>query len=293
MTLVNNTHCQLGACINLKGRVISNFIVILWSKNNKNIETNNEPAYLLICPPEMSAITATVLKKYAIFSKVSIQAADADLLVSVTNAPLTEIKRLVKSSVDIAPGIFAIPGSQRQIILAHSNDMLKLWKSAQHFQYFHSDSCWQQENINEAVVFIEKPCSELFTVQEINFELVQGVNFSKGCYTGQEVVARLHYRGVSKRRAFIAEIKSTPSKNPNPEQNTFAPVAGSEIINADGRSVGHLLTKNRIGENCYSALISLSLEEQNKYQENPLTHVLRLANSVSQISKISLPPYPL
>lgn len=291
MTQVKENQCQLAACINLKGRVISNFIVMPWSRQDA-------PSYLLLCPPEMSSITAAVLKKYAVFSKVSIDIADKNLLVSMTNAPLSEIKAIAINAIEAEPQTsmhwLAIPGSQRHLFLAPSHDMLALWKQLKHFQYVRGYDSWQQENINDALVFIEKPCSEMFTVQEINFELVKGVNFSKGCYTGQEIVARLHYRGVSKRRAFIAEIQIPVSNNP--ESNQAAPPfleSGSEIFNDENRSVGHLLTKNDLGNNCFVALVSLSLEAQKKFHDKSGESVLQFTNPSAIISKLAFPPYSL
>src|SRR5260364_92440 len=43
-----------------------------------------------------------------------------------------------------------------------------------------------------------------FVPQMINFELIGGVDFHKGCYPGQEVIARMHYRGALKRRMMLA-----------------------------------------------------------------------------------------
>ena len=284
MELVKNSQCQLAACINLKGRVISNFIVIPWLKHNL-------PSYLLLCPMEMSAIIAAVLKKYSVFSKVSIETADRNLLVSMTNAPLVELNAI---ETEKPQPWFSISGSQRHLIVAQSEAMLALWIKLKHLQYVQGYKCWQQENINEALVFIEKPCTEMFTVQEINFELVKGINFSKGCYTGQEIVARLHYRGISKRRAFIAEIEITAPTAPDTDQKlTTTLESGSEIFNSEGRSVGHLLTKKELANNCFAALVSLSLEEQKKFHENPEQNVLQFANSPAIISKLNLPPYSL
>jgi folate-binding Fe-S cluster repair protein YgfZ len=60
---VENQTLQIGACVNLKGRVLCNFIVY----------KAHEQSYYLFCPPDTLAITAGVLKKYAIFSKVKIE----------------------------------------------------------------------------------------------------------------------------------------------------------------------------------------------------------------------------
>lgn len=55
-----------------------------------------------------------------------------------------------------------------------------------------------------AIAYVSQPTVEMFVPQAINFDLVGGVSFSKGCYPGQEIVARSHYLGKVKRRVFQA-----------------------------------------------------------------------------------------
>ncbi len=64
-------------------------------------------------------------------------------------------------------------------------------------------AAWQWLEVMSGVVRIEPATVDQFVPQMVNFELVGGVNFQKGCYPGQEVVARSHYRGTLKRRAFL------------------------------------------------------------------------------------------
>ncbi|MBE9539587.1 MAG: tRNA-modifying protein YgfZ, partial [Proteobacteria bacterium] len=56
---------------------------------------------------------------------------------------------------------------------------------------------------------IEAATVEVFIPQMLNYDLTGHVSFDKGCYTGQEVVARLHYRGKPKRRLFQATMEKT------------------------------------------------------------------------------------
>jgi folate-binding protein YgfZ len=64
--------------------------------------------------------------------------------------------------------------------------------------------------------------------QDLNYDLNGTVSFTKGCYTGQEIIARLHYRGTPKRRLHRAQVA--------------APVAsGDALIDADNRSVGSIV----------------------------------------------------
>ena len=69
-----------------------------------------------------------------------------------------------------------------------------------------SESTWQALQITSGIGRIEAATVEEFVPQMLNYDLTGHINFTKGCYTGQEVVARLHYRGKSKRRMYLAEL---------------------------------------------------------------------------------------
>ena len=62
---------------------------------------------------------------------------------------------------------------------------------------------WQQLEVRSGVVPVVAATSGQFVPQMLNYELVGGVDFKKGCYPGQEIVARSHYLGKLKRRAFL------------------------------------------------------------------------------------------
>jgi folate-binding protein YgfZ len=62
---------------------------------------------------------------------------------------------------------------------------------------------WAWLDVMSGVPRIEAATVDQFVPQMINFELIGGVNFKKGCYPGQEIVARSQYRGTTKRRAFV------------------------------------------------------------------------------------------
>ncbi|HET8869497.1 MAG TPA: folate-binding protein [Aquabacterium sp.] len=64
-------------------------------------------------------------------------------------------------------------------------------------------SIWRWLEVMGGVARIEASVSDQLVPQMVNYEVVGGVNFSKGCYPGQEVVARSQYRGTLKRRAFL------------------------------------------------------------------------------------------
>ena len=64
---------------------------------------------------------------------------------------------------------------------------------------------WHRAEVMSGVATLSAPMVDLFVPQMLNYESVGGVNFKKGCYPGQEVVARSQFRGTLKRRAFIVQ----------------------------------------------------------------------------------------
>jgi folate-binding protein YgfZ len=77
--------------------------------------------------------------------------------------------------------------------------------------------------------------------QDLNYDLNGTVSFTKGCYTGQEIVARLHYRGTPKRRLYRASLDNTLDEM----HDTIAP--GARLSNQANRAVGSVV--NLAGQN--------------------------------------------
>ncbi len=69
-----------------------------------------------------------------------------------------------------------------------------------------SEADWRWAEVRAGVARITPPVVEAFVPQMLNYESVDGVNFKKGCYPGQEVIARSQFRGAIKRRAFVAQV---------------------------------------------------------------------------------------
>jgi len=78
-------------------------------------------------------------------------------------------------------------------------------------------AAWSWLEVASGVPRIVAATAEQFVPQMVNFEVVGGVNFQKGCYPGQEVVARSQYRGTMKRRAFVFESPAAAA----PAQEVF------------------------------------------------------------------------
>jgi tRNA-modifying protein YgfZ len=83
-----------------------------------------------------------------------------------------------------------------------------------------SAELWNWGEVHAGIATITAPIVEAFVPQMLNYESVGGVNFKKGCYPGQEVVARSQFRGTLKRRAYLVQIDGDDSQ-PSVSQEIF------------------------------------------------------------------------
>ncbi|HBC58646.1 MAG TPA: folate-binding protein, partial [Gammaproteobacteria bacterium] len=104
--------------------------------------------------------------------------------------------------------LMRIPGKlpRYELLLAHQQCQ-SLWEKLDVHGAPVGASAWQLIDIRAGLVDIDQSLTEQYVPQMINLDLVQGLSFQKGCYPGQEIVARMHYRGKLKRRLYYATAK--------------------------------------------------------------------------------------
>jgi folate-binding protein YgfZ len=112
------------------------------------------------------------------------------------------------------------------------------------------DEAWRLSEIHAGVPQVGPGTQEQFVPQMVNFELLGGVNFKKGCYPGQEIVARSQYLGKLKRRTALATIADA------------AVAAGAEVFSpADPEQpCGMVVNAARNGAGGVDALVEMKLE---------------------------------
>jgi folate-binding protein YgfZ len=127
------------------------------------------------------------------------------------------------------------------------NDFMKL-----NFSEYSSMSFddWNNLNILDGIPEIYPTTQEAFIPQSLNMDLIEGINFKKGCYTGQEIVARTHYLGRVKRRMYRVFIKSQVDLNP-----------GDQILNKNGEEIGQLVRSAKQNGDKTNMLIELRVDQ--------------------------------
>lgn len=148
---------------------------------------------------------------------------------------------------------------------------------------------WNLSDIQAGIAHINQLTQEKFVPQMINFELVGGVNFRKGCYPGQEIVARSQYLGKLKRRMTLAQI---PGVGLTDGMDVFNVNDGDETNAGENKQpCGVIVNAEQINESSTLALIEMTLADQESGAircgsiDGPLAQLLPLPYEITDITR--------
>lgn len=198
----------LAAQCNPQGKVFSVFRVIIL-----------EDRVLLTQPSSVTARQLPELQKYAAFSKVEISketeykaiglvgCKSAQYIAeNVDTAATHDQSRLLESGTVIIKQPYP---SLRYLVVMKNTIADELLEDLKNRAEIFDDSLWNAMNIASGIGFIEEQACASFIPQMLNLQVLGGISFSKGCYIGQETVARAKYRGANKRALFILTGRAT------------------------------------------------------------------------------------
>ena len=230
--LLNINDSQYTSLCTPKGRLLAFFLII----------RTNENTYRLILPHSLCESIKTRLSMYILRSKVSV----ANTSEEFTCIGLTQNKPTlpIKTSYHTLPSIF-----HRGIVISSTNevDVLCSLLIKQQYQLMPS-TYWEWLDITSGIAKIELETQEKFTPQQLNLDITKAVNFQKGCYPGQEVVARMHYLGKPSRRLFTAKANTS-----------VLPESGSRVMTNEGQVAGDIVSTQQQGQDGLVCLVSLKL----------------------------------
>lgn len=166
-----NGEFQYSAYLNTKGRMIASF----WIK--KINTSSNEDIYFLITNKDIIDKLMAKLKMYVLRAKVTIQKSEKHLLFT-NNSTFN---------------------NDEYIRLSNNNFIVFSDSEANGYS---SINTFKEYLINNGIPLIYPETQEQLIPQHANFDEIGGLNFKKGCYLGQEIVARMHYLGRSKRKMY-------------------------------------------------------------------------------------------
>ncbi|WP_051378487.1 YgfZ/GcvT domain-containing protein [Derxia gummosa] len=178
-----------GYCTN-KGRLLATFIQ--WS-----FETDGQREWRLAMARELVPAFVKRLSMFVLRSKVKIED------VTATTPLVGYLLADVPADWPAAP--YGIAAGGTVVRLADALGRARFIVSGEVAVEAEAISAdvWRLSDIDAGIARVTQPTQEAFVPQMINFELVGGVNFKKGCYPGQEVVARSQYLGKLRRRSFL------------------------------------------------------------------------------------------
>ena len=159
---------------------------------------------LLLCSRDLLAATLKRLSMFVLRAKVSLSDASAEFRIcGLAGAALARVAGPVRPpwsrlDGDGASVVFLYPacGVARALWIAPAALPLPLAAAL-------DPMLWRWAEVRAGVASVTAPTAMAYVPQMLNYESVGGVNFKKGCYPGQEVVARSQFRGTLKRRAYI------------------------------------------------------------------------------------------
>lgn len=193
----------IGYC-NPKGRLLASAWVGLFPAS-----IDADDRYTLFISKDIAASIAKRLSMYVLRSKVKVTDLSEHWSASGFYGPneiLNQDGNFAKRIVLQLPDVLVGSKSVTRFIMAHSNEAsIARHDSAEHV------AAWNELEVLSAIPRIVKATQEQFVPQMINFESVAGVDFKKGCYPGQEIVARSQYRGAIKRRLQLAHVIGSDS----------------------------------------------------------------------------------
>ncbi|PZP98483.1 MAG: folate-binding protein YgfZ [Variovorax paradoxus] len=192
--LVAPDEARLAAFCSPKGRMQASFVGLRWTDGQ----------VLLVCARDLLAPTLKRLSMFVMRAKAKLRDATAEfqLLGALGPSAATLLdgepapwhRREVAGGVAVA--LYPADGQPRALLVLPA-------QAAPPDAPALPLADWQLSEVRSGVVLVTQPLFEALVPQMLNYESVGGVSFKKGCYPGQEVVARSQFRGTLKRRAYV------------------------------------------------------------------------------------------
>ncbi|MGH8354596.1 MAG: YgfZ/GcvT domain-containing protein [Pseudomonas sp.] len=223
LNYLHDSSASLGARCTPKGRMLSSFRIL-----------GEGDGYLLAMAAELLESQLADLKKYAAFSKSTL----SDESAAWVRFGLTDGDGVLLSlGLDLPQDADRVARGNGLLALRLSDGRAELWAPASAAETLHARLAaqlaeaplqrWLLAQVRAGIGQVWGSTRELFIPQMLNLQALGGVSFKKGCYTGQEIVARMQYLGKLKRRLYRLALDS--DEVPAPAVELFSPVHNSGV----------------------------------------------------------------
>lgn len=272
---VSTTRAQLSSLNSPKGRMQATLLI--WRDGDD---------YLLQLPRVLCEPIRKKLNMYVLRAKVKIaDCSDEVISLGIAGAKAQEILARLFGELPQQPlallgttqgSVMKISATRWQINTT-AQQAQALWQTLVQHAHHVGSACWDWLNVRSGIPVILPQTQEQFVAQMTNLDLIGGVNFKKGCYPGQEIVARMQYLGKLKRRMYLAHLEGTD-----------APQPGDELFSADmeGQPSGMIINVSPAPSGGYDMLAVVQVSSQ----ETQTLHWKSLQGAALQFLPL---PYPL
>jgi len=217
-------------------------------------------------PAELVAAVAKRLKMYVMRSKVEIQdVSDSMIKIGLSGPKASELLNTLFSKVPQNDyesishengALLKLPSKHGRFeIFTDINHAQTIWGALSSHATVADASHWEWLEIQAGIPDVVLATQEEFVPQMLNLDLIGGINFKKGCYTGQEIVARTHYLGSIKRRTYLAHL-----------DHATKPAPGDNVLNAANEAVGKIVRSAASPNGGYDLLAEIRCENVDSNQ---------------------------
>ena len=212
---VSDQHAQISSLNGPKGRMLATFLI--WRTGAD---------YFLHLPRSLCAPIHKKLSMYVLRAKAKIEnVSEQQICIGLAGEGATALLQqhfgsVPQNAMDAGQsdnaGVICL-GTQHFQINTTPQHAPDLWQKLRTAARPAGSPCWDWFNVHAGIPVITPATQEQFVPQMANLDLVGGIGFKKGCYPGQEIVARMQYLGKLKRRMYLAHIESETVQQPGDE----------------------------------------------------------------------------
>lgn len=267
---LSDAHSQLSCHCTAKGRMLANFRAL-----------RIEESIVLVLPRTQLPALLKRLKMFVLRAKVQVDdASDALVCAGVIGAAASAalgatFGELPANDNGLARNrqtmLIRVAGpTPRWLLIGPADQVQAIWETLAETVVQVNPDLWALYDIRAGIPVIRQETSDAFVPQMTNMQLIDGVSFHKGCYTGQEVVTRMQYLGKLKRRMYHAEVETETTPRP-----------GDPVKVADSRSEqasDRIVDARQVGPNRWELLVvcEIAAAEGGQVRLGPDGPVLRL-----------------
>jgi len=272
ISLATSTQSVHAGFCNPKGRLLAFFHVVKYLDS-----------YLLFFPKSIAENITKKLSMYILRSNVKLNLDPDELMYFglytknkdrqldfLNNLPKNEMESINEESLIV---IKLHSDGLRVIIVGDKKNCMDLIENNSNELEKKDFNDWVAHNIKSGIPNIFHETQEIFIPQSINLDIIDAINFKKGCYTGQEIVARTHYLGKPKRRMYKASF-----------HNESQPLYGDALMDGE-KLVGQVVDVARIDNKKFVLLIEIRISS---VLNNLTLNGINIVISKSEIEKFSV-----